>query len=161
MSVSFSSASMVRYQTWNFWHLINGTSEYFSFTVTSVWVKFYIFSQSHSCTCAKLLRSSLFDPMNCSPPGSSVPGIIQAKILEWVAMSSSRESSWPGDGTHDFYLCLHWQVGSLLLVPPGKSPKPSTYPLIWTICFSLTFSLGFCSFSIFSPIFSLIFWLCL
>ena len=33
--------------------------------------------------------------MDCSPPGSSVHGIFQARILEWVAMPSSRESSWP------------------------------------------------------------------
>ena len=35
----------------------------------------------------------LCDPMDCSPPGSSVHGILQARILEWVAMSSSRGSS--------------------------------------------------------------------
>ena len=35
------------------------------------------------------------DPMDCSPPGSSVHGILQAKILEWVAMPSSRGSSQP------------------------------------------------------------------
>ena len=36
---------------------------------------------------------TLRDPMNCSPPGSSVHGIFQARILEWVAISSSRGSS--------------------------------------------------------------------
>ena len=35
--------------------------------------------------------------MDCSPPGSSVHGILQAKILEWVAMLSSRGSSQPRD----------------------------------------------------------------
>ena len=40
--------------------------------------------------------------MDCSPPGSSVHGISQARILEWVAISSSRGSSWPGDRTHLF-----------------------------------------------------------
>ena len=39
------------------------------------------------------------DPMNCSPPGSSVHGISQARILEWVAIASSRESSWPRNWT--------------------------------------------------------------
>ena len=38
----------------------------------------------------------LFDPMDCSPPGSSVHGILQARILEWVAISFSRGSSDPG-----------------------------------------------------------------
>ena len=40
------------------------------------------------------------DLLDCSPPGPSVHGIIQARILEWVAISSSRGSSWPRDGTH-------------------------------------------------------------
>ena len=47
------------------------------------------------CMSAKLLQSclTLCDPMDCSPPGSSVHGILQARILEWVAMPSSRGSS--------------------------------------------------------------------
>ena len=50
------------------------------------------------CVHAKSLQScpTLCDPMDCSPPGSSVHGILQARILEWVAMPSSRESSNPG-----------------------------------------------------------------
>ena len=40
---------------------------------------------------------TLCDPMDCSPPGSSVRGILQARILEWVAVSSSRGSSRPRD----------------------------------------------------------------
>ena len=45
--------------------------------------------------CAKSLQSCLIlcNPMDCSPPGSSVQGILQARILEWVALPSSRESS--------------------------------------------------------------------
>ena len=43
---------------------------------------------------------TLCDPMDCSPPGSSVHGIAQARILEWVAISLSRGSSWPRDRTH-------------------------------------------------------------
>ena len=42
---------------------------------------------------------TLCDSMDCSPPGFSVHGILQARILEWVAMPSSRESSWPKDRT--------------------------------------------------------------
>ena len=42
---------------------------------------------------------TLWDPMDCSPPGSSVHGIFQARILEWVAISFSRRSSWPRDRT--------------------------------------------------------------
>ena len=48
---------------------------------------------------AKLLQSrpTLCDPTDGSPPGSVVPGILQARILEWVAISFSRGSSQPGD----------------------------------------------------------------
>ena len=38
-------------------------------------------------------------PVDCSPPGSSVHGILQARILEWVAISFSRGSSQPRDRT--------------------------------------------------------------
>ena len=43
---------------------------------------------------------TLCDPVDCSPPGSSVHGILQARILEWVAISFSRGSSQPRDQTH-------------------------------------------------------------
>jgi len=42
---------------------------------------------------------TLFNPMDCSPPGSSVHGILQARILEWVAIPFSRGSSQPRDQT--------------------------------------------------------------
>ena len=42
---------------------------------------------------------TLCDPLNCSPSGSSVRGSFQARILKWVAISSSRGSSWPMDQT--------------------------------------------------------------
>ena len=48
-----------------------------------------------SLSCVRLFC----DPMDCSLPGSSVHGIFQARILEWVAMSSSRASSWSRDQT--------------------------------------------------------------
>ena len=55
--------------------------------------------------------------MDCRPPASSVQGILQARILEWVAISSSRGSSWPRDWMHVFRLLRlqHWQVGFLPL----------------------------------------------
>ena len=58
--------------------------------------------------------------MDHSPPGSSVQGIPQARILEWVAMPSSR-GIFPTQGLNLRPLCLMlWQADSLLLVPPGK-----------------------------------------
>ena len=44
-------------------------------------------------------RPTLWDPMDCSPPGSSVHETLQARILEWVAISLSRGSSRPRDWT--------------------------------------------------------------
>ena len=82
-----------------------------------------LWSQDHptsDCVCC-FQDAQLCDPMDCSPPGSSVHGILQARILEWVAISYSRGSSQPMDQTYVSYICLlHWQAGSLLLVPPGK-----------------------------------------
>ena len=53
------------------------------------------------CCCYSAAQEcpALCDPMDCSPPGSSVHGILQARVLEWVAMPSSRGSSQPKDGT--------------------------------------------------------------
>ena len=47
---------------------------------------------------------TLCDPMDCSPPGSSVHGILQARILEWVAIPFSRGSSGPRDRTQVSYI---------------------------------------------------------
>ena len=58
------------------------------------------------CLCGKSLQScpGLCNPLDCSPPGSSVHGILQARILEWVAMPSSTGSSQPRDWTHVSHL---------------------------------------------------------
>ena len=60
-------------------------------------------------------RPTLGNPMACSPPGSSVHRILQARILEWVVISFSRGSSWPRDQTQ-----VSLQTESLLSEPPGK-----------------------------------------
>ena len=46
---------------------------------------------------------TLCNPMDCSPPGSSAHGILQARILEWVAIPFSKGSSWPRDRTQISY----------------------------------------------------------
>ena len=66
------------------------------------------------CVCVCVSRSvvshSLW-PMNCSPPGFSVHGIPQARILEWIAISYSREYSWPKNWTHLSYIsCIGRRV---------------------------------------------------
>ena len=56
------------------------------------------------CGGESLSRVRLCDPTDCSPPGSSVHGILQARTLEWVAISSSRGPSGTKDRTCVFYI---------------------------------------------------------
>ena len=83
-----------------------------------------------NCTCVCSVASvclTLCDPMDCSPAGSSVHGILQARILEWVAIPSSRESSQPRDWdwvscvsciASSFFFCFfffyHWAAREVL-----------------------------------------------
>ena len=67
----------------------------------------------HSCP-------TLCDPMDYNPPGSSLHGILQARILEWVAMPFFRGSSQPRDGTHTSYVFC-----SVHQAPHGK-PLPTS-----------------------------------
>ena len=65
--------------------------------------------------------------MDCSPPGSSVHGISQARILEWVAMSYSRESSWPRDQTQ--ISCI---VGRFFTIWATREAKAERIRLLFT-----------------------------
>ena len=84
------------------------------------WTEHYqkVYSWDLVAVCAKSLQScpTLSDPMDCSPLGSSVQGILQARILEWVAISPSRESSKRRDWT-----CVSCIAGGFFTTePPGK-----------------------------------------
>ena len=85
--------------------------------ITYTWVVIY---HMHACILSCFSRVWLCDPIDCSPPGSSVHGILQARILKWITMPSSR-GIFP---TQRWKLCLlhllYWQAGSLPLVPSGK-----------------------------------------
>ena len=61
-------------------------------------------ASQHKCVLNRFSCVRLCDPMNCSLPGSSVQGILQARILEWVAIPSSRGSSQPRVRTHISYI---------------------------------------------------------
>ena len=54
---------------------------------------------------------TLCDSMDCSLPGSSVRGIFQARIMEWVAISFSRGTSWPRDGSW-----VSWTAGRIITI---------------------------------------------
>ena len=96
------------------------------------------------CMCAKSFQScpTLYNHVDCSLPGSSVHAILQARILEWVAMPSSKGSSRPRDQPPHLLCLLHWQAASLLMAPSGKpilaskrcQPEKATYciiPAVW------------------------------
>ena len=78
------------------------------------------------CVCAQSCPT-LCDPIDCSPALSSVHGIFQASILEWIAISYS----WgilPTQGSNPRLLrLLHWQAGSLPLRTMGKQKVPSKH----------------------------------
>ena len=62
--------------------------------------------------------STLCNPMGCSPPGSFVHGILQARILEWFAIPFPRRSSWTRDQTRMhcrriLYHLSHWESDSV------------------------------------------------
>ena len=81
------------------------------------------------CIRAKSLQSypTLCDSVDCSPPDSSVHGILQARVLKWVAMPSSRGSSWPRDQTHvSHFFCIgRWVRYHQCHL--GGSPRPYSY----------------------------------
>ena len=70
-------------------------------------------------------RMTLCRPMDCSLPGSSISGIVQARILGQVTIFCSRGSSRPRDQTHGVLLLQHWQVDSLPLAP--RKPRHFIY----------------------------------
>ena len=73
--------------------------------ISSTYITIYL-DNTTFCLCAQLLSHvQIFcNPMDCTLLGSSVHGIFQARILEWVTMSSSREASQPRDRTHVSYV---------------------------------------------------------
>ena len=74
----------------------------------------YIYICTIDCVCVLVIQScpTLCNPKDCSLPGFSVLGILQARIMEWVAIPFSRGSSQPRD--QSWVSCLlQWQADSL------------------------------------------------
>ena len=83
---------------------------------------FHLFPlKSAAATAAKSLQSclTLCDPIDGSPPCSTVPGILQARTLEWIAIPCSRDL--PDEEIKPGSPAL--QADSLLSLPPGKPEK--------------------------------------
>ena len=83
----------------------------------------FIFNMLYTAAAAKALQlcPTLCDPTDGSPPGSPAPGILQARTLMWMSMTSTRESSWPRDQIHISYVsCIgrwvlyHWATREAL-----------------------------------------------
>ena len=105
--------------------------------VPLVYSSFTLFKTSwhylDACVYAKPLQlcPTLCNLMDYGPPGFSVHGILQARILEWVAISFSRGSSWPKDWTR--ISCGSWIEGRFFTAePPGK-------PIIWIVAINQNF----------------------
>ena len=127
------------------------------------WNKFQVFAASFkrlgikiisSCVCVCVcvlvdqLCLTLCNPPVCSPPSSSVHGILQARILEWVAISFSRGSSWPRDWTWvsciagRFFTWTLWteKMKTIFFQKPSKtshfpSPPPTEGQKQLIVCF--------------------------
>ena len=76
-------------------------------------VYIYIYNKYYCCRFITKSCPTLCGPMDCRPPGSSVRGISQARILEWVAISFFRGSSWSRNRTHISYVSCIGKVDSL------------------------------------------------
>ena len=76
------------------------------------------------CCCCVVPKSclTLCNPTDCRPLGSSVYRIFQARILEWIGISSSRGSSWPRHQTHS--CCISCIAGGFFTTAPPHPGKP-------------------------------------
>ena len=86
----------------------------------------FLIQAVHSCLC--LVAEScltLCDPMDCSPPSSSVVGIIQLRTLEWVAISFSRVSSQPRNQTGVFCIAGGFFSSWAIRVAPIQAECPT------------------------------------
>ena len=114
-------------------HLLRPAAQKPSFPNTIIWlIKTFCFptkgrdtqTLSHwfdfGCCLVAQLCPALCDPMDSSPPSSSVHGILQPRLLEWVAMPSLQGIFLTQGLKLSLSHLLHWQAGSLPLVPPGK-----------------------------------------
>ena len=99
IKLQFYSASKVTFRPMKVWETLTHIK---SMLFLPFLANYLIFMWVH----VKSLQSclTLCNPMNCSPPGSSVFRILQARILEWVAISFSTGSSWPRYRTHVSYI---------------------------------------------------------
>ena len=82
------------------------------------------------CVCVLSMCLTFCDPMNCTPPGSSVHQIVLAKILEWLTFPSPGDL--PNPGIEPTYLAYSTLAGKLFTtVPPGVSAANTIWEFMW------------------------------
>ena len=94
----------------------------------SIWLKEYTM-----LCCAQFLQSSptFCDPMDCSPPSSSVHGFSRQEY--WSGLPCPPPGDLPNSRIQCVsHVCLHWQAGSLPLVPPGKPTWLTLFNSVFT-----------------------------
>ena len=107
-----------------------------SYPLLDLWLSFNQFI----CAQSLQVRLTFCDPMHCSLPGSSIHGILQVRILEWVAISFSRGSSPPRNQTHGLLNCrqilyrLSYEGSPMstilqykIKIKDKKTPKPFSF----------------------------------
>ena len=116
----------------------------FSTLVSYILLLWHQKSPYGSLLCCRVMRSAhsqqlmnLCNPMDCSPSGSSVHGIFQARILEWIAISYSRAPCQPRDRTHAPHL-LHQQACVFSPFSPVQ-----LFTTLWTAAFQALLSIRF------------------
>ena len=123
MCREISPVSKISLKSWYSYYFLN-RKQISRFSVSTTILTFKKFPSTvstrvHVCVCVGAQScSTLCDPMDCSPPGSSVHGISQVRILERAAISSSRDLPDPGTEPRTPSL-WHWQAGSLSAGRPG------------------------------------------
>ena len=120
---------------------------HFNVLLLSLWT-YVVFStltvrRVHVCTKSFQSCPTLCDPMDRSLPGSSVHGLLQTRILEWVVIPLL-QGIFQDQGSNLHLLCLlHWQAGSLWLAPVGVLSHVLFLETPWTIDHQAPLSLEF------------------
>ena len=124
------------------------------------WIGMFFHSYLTACVLATQSCMTLCNSMDCSPPVSSVHGILQASILEWVVIPFSRRSSWHKDQTQVFCTAgrfftvwtireahltayLHLISSFLEISLNLLSVTCSSFYSVWLHCFSFNFRIYF------------------
>ena len=123
-----------------------------SFLNTVYWINYLLLKEYSWLPCGTLIDPllllylvaqlclTLCDPVNCSLPGSTVHGIFQARILEWIAISFCGVSSWPRDQTHG--ACVSCTAGEFLTC--WATGEAISWPYVRVYFWTCDFSIDLC-----------------